>query len=155
MFRLLFLFSFLLMTGCDSSRIYETNRDFKGSLWPISDTLTFDIQIPDTTSRYNVLLNVRNTIDFETARLFVQYQLLDSGNVIRQRLVEQNLFDKRTGKPFGESGLGDIYTHQFLLERGISFSGIRAYQIRVNHMMRPDTLNEIRSVGIRVEKVIQ
>jgi gliding motility-associated lipoprotein GldH len=155
MFRLFILFSFLLMTGCDSSRIYETNRDFEGGLWPISDTLTFDIQIPDTTSRYNVLLNVRNTIDFETARLFVQYQLLDSGKVIRQRLVEQNLFDKKTGKPFGESGLGDIYTHQFLLEPGISFPGTRAYQIRVNHMMRTDTLNEIRSIGIRVEKAIQ
>src|SRR5689334_14948233 len=111
MFRLFILAAVLLVAGCDSSRVYETNHDFAEGLWPASDTLSFDIPISDTTLRYNVILNVRNTIDFETARLFVQYKLLDSGKVERQRLVEQNLFDKKTGEPFGDTGLGDIYTH--------------------------------------------
>ena len=153
MLRLFFLSSLLLVAGCDSSRIFETNRDFEEALWPASDTLKFDISIADTTQRYNVVLKVRNTIDFETARLFIQYQLSDSAKALRRRLIEQNLFDRRTGEPFGDSGLGDIYSHHILLESGMSFQKTGTYFIRLNHMMRVDTLSEIRSVGIRVEKV--
>jgi gliding motility-associated lipoprotein GldH len=69
--------------------------------------------------------------------------------------VEQNLFDKKTGEPFGDSGLGNIYSHQFLLEPGIRFPTTGNYYVRLNHMMRYDTLPEIRSIGIRVEKSLK
>ena len=152
MFRTVILLSFLFVLGCDSSRIYETYHDFEAGQWAYRDTVTFDLTIPDSTQRYNVILNIRNTLDFNTARLFVQYQLADSTQVLRKRLVEENLFDRKTGKPFGDSGLGNIYTHHFVLEPGITFSHPGPYHIKLNHLMRYDTLTEIRSVGIRVEK---
>ena len=147
------LFSALLIAGCDPARVYETNYDMKNGQWLLSDSLSFNITVPDTSKTYNVFLNIRNTIDFETARLFVQYQLADSTMVIRKRLVEYNLFDRKTGEPFGDSGLGNIYSHQILLEHGIRFHNNGSYAITLNHMMRSDTLAEIRSVGIRVEQV--
>lgn len=152
MFRIFILGSILLLMGCDKSRVYETNHDFNDGLWASSDTLSFDFSIPDSALHYNIILNVRNTIDFETARFFVQYQLNDSTSVLRKRLVQQNLFDIKTGEPFGDSGLRNIYTHQFLLERGITLPSTGKYQVKLNHMMRYDTLQEIRSIGIRVEK---
>ena len=152
MFRVLILGSILLLMGCDKTRVYETNHDFNDGLWPSSDTLTFDFNIPDSSLRYNVILNVRNTIDFETARFFVQYQLSDSTSVLRKRLLEHNLFDRKTGEPFGDSGLGNIYSHHFLLEPGITFTSTGNYRVTLNHMMRYDTLPEIRSIGVRVEK---
>lgn len=155
MFRALILVALLLMAGCDPSRVYETNHDFDKGEWIASDTVIFNFNIPDSTQRYNLILNVRNTIDFNTARVFVQYQLSDSINTLRKRLIEENLFDRKTGAPFGESGLGDLYTHQFLLEPGITFSHPGSHQVKLNQMMRYDTLPEIRSVGIRIEKSIQ
>ena len=155
MFRFLLLGFILLMTGCDLLRVYETNHDFNDAMWPSADTITFEIPVPDPTLHYNVLLNVRNTIDFNTVRLFIQYQLSDSAATLRKRLIEQNLFDKITGKPFGDSGLGNIYSHQFLLESGITFPATGLYQVKLNHMMRYDTLPEIRSIGIRIEKALE
>ena len=155
MFRLFIVSILFSMVSCDPSRIYETNRDFENGQWVSGDTAYFAIQVPDSATRYNLLLNVRNTIDFNTARLFIQYELSDSNKVIRKRLVEQNLFDRKTGEPFGESGLGDIFSHRFVLENGISFKKAGEIQIKLNHMMRTDTLSEIRSVGIRLERVAQ
>ena len=152
MFRFSLLGFILLMAGCDSHRVYEKNHDFKDAMWSSADTLTFEITVPDSSLHYNVLLNVRNTIDFETVRLFVQYQLSDSTSVLRKRLVEQNLFDRVTGKPFGDSGLGNIYSHQFTLESSITFPAPGLYRVKLNHMMRYDTLPEIRSIGVRIEK---
>jgi gliding motility-associated lipoprotein GldH len=153
MFRLIILLLLLLAAGCDSNRIYETNHDFANGQWPSADTLNFEISIPDSSLRYSIALNVRNTIDFQTARLFVQYRFFDPTQILRSRLVEQNLFDKKTGEPFGDSGLGNIYTHHFLLESGMKFPKAGMCRIQLNHMMRSDTLNEVLSVGIRVEKI--
>lgn len=153
MHRLIVLSAFLLMVGCDPTRLYENNRDFKNALWPSKDLAVFDLTIEDPAMKYNVILNVRNSIDFETVRLFTQYQLVDSSStVLRKRLVEQALFDKKTGEPLGESGVGDIYEHHFVLESNIVFPAKGRYQVKLNHMMRADTLREILSVGVRLEK---
>jgi len=142
----------LLFAGCDDSRIFETNHDFTIGEWPSTDTVSFNIDIPDSVGVYNVLVNVRNTIDFNTARIFIQYELSDSSAVLRNRMLEQNLFNKKTGEPYGESGLRYIYFHQFLVEPKIKFPHKGTYQVKLYHMMRYDTLPEIRSVGVRVEK---
>ena len=152
MFRGLIFIFLLGLIACDNTRVFENNHDFENGEWSQTDTVAFEFTVPDTVSNYNVLLNVRNTIDFNTARFFVQYRLADSIKTFRNRLVEENLFDRITGKPFGDSGLGNIYAHQFLLEPGIKLSASGKYKVRLNHMMRYDALPEIRSVGIRVER---
>ena len=154
MLRFIFFLTIVVgLAACDKSRVYETNQDFKNGIWKSTDTLRFDFNIADTSKRYNVILNVRNTIDFETVRLFINYNLADSNKVLRTRLIEQNLFDRKTGEPFGESGLRNIYTHHFTVEPSIKFSSPGTYQIKLNHMMRVDELAEILSIGIRVEEV--
>jgi gliding motility-associated lipoprotein GldH len=139
--------------SCDSQRVYETNKDFENGQWPQRDTVEFVFVIADTTQAYNLLLNVRNTLDYETARLFLNYTLTDSaGQPMRKRLLENMLFDRKTGEPFGKSGLGNIYDHQIPVEPRIKFPYAGSYTVRLTHMMRVDSLQEMLSVGVRVEK---
>jgi gliding motility-associated lipoprotein GldH len=156
MYRLLIPSALLLiLTSCDSSRVYETNQDFEHASWAAQDTALFTFSIQDTSMKYNVLLNLRNSNDFETARIFLNYKLLDTASLpVRKRLIEQTLFDKKTGKPFGKGGVGDIYNHQFLVESNITFPNQGAYSVKLSHMMRTDTLRDILSVGVRVERVM-
>lgn len=143
-----------MLISCDSNRVYEVNTDFAETKWLATDTLLFPFSIADTATRYHVILNVRNSIDFETARLFIDYELVDSTSApIRRRLIEHALFDKKSGEPFGESGLGDIYEHHILVEPNLAFPYKGKYLIKLNHMMRVDALQEVLSVGIKVERV--
>lgn len=154
------MFRFLIVAGvalslvsCDSNRVYETNKDFDEGIWLVRDTAKFVFTIEDTTQAYNVFVNVRNSSEYETARLFMNYSLRDSSDhVTDQRLLEFLLFDQKTGEPFGKSGLGDIYEHAFILESKKTFPYRGQYEVRLNHMMRVDSLTEILSVGTRVEK---
>jgi gliding motility-associated lipoprotein GldH len=142
-----------VLSSCDSQRVYETNKDFDEGYWPMRDTARFVFTIEDTIQTFNVKVNVRNTLDYETARLFMNYSLRDSsGNVMRKQLLEFFLFDRKTGEPFGESGLGDVYQHAFPVESTIRFPYRGKYEVRLNHMMRVDSLQEVMSVGVRVEK---
>lgn len=151
----LFIFPVIAWTifSCDDGRLYETNHEFVKRNWVVTEIPTFEFVIPDSTSEYNLYFNVRNSLDYPYARIFVNYQLSDStGAEISKKLVGNNLFDQKTGKPQGESGLGDVYDHQFSLLTQFRFKSAGKYSIRLSQFMRQDTLPGVLAVGIRVEK---
>jgi len=153
--RLAFCFFMLslLLSSCDSRRIYEENRDFDKRMWLAADTAEFQFQVPDAVDNlYNVQFSVRNTRDYKWSNIFVNFVLADSaGQVLSSKLVSNYLFEQKTGKPLGGSGVGDIYDHQFPL---LNAYGLKPgkYSVTLQQFMRVDTLDGILAVGVRVEK---
>jgi gliding motility-associated lipoprotein GldH len=146
------LLSVTLLVSCDDNRLYENNVEFVDRSWKVIEEPRFEFSISDTTLRYNLYYNVRNTLDYPYARIFVIYHLYDStGKELSKKLVYNDLFDQKTGRPFGDSGLGDVYDHQFpvLSEYKFTFSG--KYSMKLDQMMRQDTLKGVIAVGVRIE----
>jgi gliding motility-associated lipoprotein GldH len=143
----------VLLSGCDTSRVFEDNKDFNKRAWAVSDTVAFEFSISDPSIQYNLLCNVRNSLDYPYSRIFVNYSLEDSTHkVLATKLVGSYLFDVKTGEPQGNSGLGDIYDHRFSLLENRQLSPGK-YFIRLQQYMRTDTLHGVLAAGIRVEKV--
>ena len=63
------------------------------------------------------------------------------------------LFDPKTGKPFGRSGLGDIYDHRLQFIKNFKFPYSGKFRMKFKQEMRKDSLDGILAVGLRVEKV--
>lgn len=142
----------LFTTGCDNSRVYEKNYDFENRYWLVQEIPSFDFTIQDTTKRYNLYCNLRNSVTYPYTRIFITYSLHDSvGNEIQKEMLSDYLFDEKTGKPHGSSGLGDIYDHQPQLLKNFSFKKPGTYSIKFEQFMRTDTLRGILAVGLRVE----
>jgi gliding motility-associated lipoprotein GldH len=141
--------------GCDSNRVYENNVAFKDRSWKIAEPAKFEFQITDTTKKYNLIMDVRNSIDYPFARLFVNYDLKKGSVTLSKELISVYLFDQKTGKPFGNSGIGDIYDHQFILTKNYSFRKAGNYQAGLQQFMRQDTIPGILAVGLRVEVVYE
>ncbi len=143
----------LMITACDPHKIYERNVDFKNRYWLANDQPAFDFEIPNAEEKYNLYFTVRNESSYPNANLYFTYYLMeDTGVELQRKLVSEFLFDKKTGRPLGSSGLGDIYSHQFLLLKDFTFQHPGKYKIQVEQFMRTDTLSGILSVGVRVEK---
>jgi gliding motility-associated lipoprotein GldH len=142
----------LIAIGCDSNRVYEKNVEFKDRHWKIAETTDFEFQIADTTRQYNILMDIRNSIEYPYARLFVNYNLKRDSTTLSKDLIAVYLFDQKTGKPFGESGLGDIYDHQFSILKNYSFKKTGNYKMNFQQFMRSDTIAGIIAVGLRVER---
>lgn len=139
--------------SCDEQRVYEKNIDFDSRYWLVNEKQAFDFEITDSLIAYNLYCNVRNSLDYPFARIFITYQLLDSTGIqMEGQMVSQLLFDEKTGEPFGESGLGDLYDHRILLKKNYRFSGTGNYSISFEQFMRRDTLTGILAVGLRIEK---
>ena len=145
--------SALIICSCDDSRVYEKNYDFDDRKWTAENKPEFEFDISDTVQSYNLYCNVRNSLVYPYSRLFLNYSLEDStGRVAKQDLVNKMLFDPKTGKPEGTSGLGDIYDHRVVLLRNYKFPYRGKHKLRVEQQMRIDTLSGILAVGVRVEK---
>ncbi len=143
----------LFLCGCDSRRIFEDNVEFRERNWKITEPVQFEFQIDDASKKYNLLMNIRNSLDYPYARIFVNYDLLKQDSVsLSKKMIAEYLFDQKTGKPFGTTGIGDIYDHQFLILKNYSFEKMGTYKIKLNQFMRMDTIPGILAVGIRVEK---
>lgn len=152
---LILLLSLCFLISCDSNRIYEDNLEFKDRAWKVTEEARFNFTIPDTSRRYNLYYNVRNSLDYPYARIFITYHLYDStGSELTKKLVFHDLFDQKTGRPLGDSGLGDLYDHRFPLEnRRFGYRG--KYSIKLDQFMRQDTLQGVVAVGVRVEEDIK
>lgn len=144
--------SAIFFTACDKSRVFEMNHDFDSRYWLVKEQPEFEFRIQDTTTRYNLYCDIRNEISYPKTNLYFTYYLQDSSRLLQKRLISDLLFDKKTGEPFGTSGLGDIYDHQVPILKNYRFAHTGAYKIKFEQFMRMDTLKGILALGVRVEK---
>src|SRR5690242_13250108 len=141
----------LLLNGCDNSRVYEKNSDFANRQWLVNEKPSFEFTV-DKDQPYNLYCNLRNSVSYPYSRIFITYTLKDSlGTEIKKEMINKFLFDEKTGKPNGSSGLGDIYDQQFLLLQNYSFSKPGTYSVQFEQFMRTDSLQGVLAVGLRVE----
>ena len=153
--RVLLLF-FLMLGACDNSRVFEENADFTTRQWIITDHPAFIVEVEDITRPYTIKANFRNSLAYPKANLYYQVILLDStGKEVEKKLVNNFLFDEKTGAPLGSSGLGDIFDHQFPVMENYHFPYAGSYTFQLSQYMRMDTLPGMLSTGIRIEKIPQ
>lgn len=140
----------LLFLACDPGRVYEENLEVENASWKIDDVKKFDFQIQDTTSLYNVYLNIRNTNDYPYQNLYLFIEMTSPSNKYFKDTVEVVLADSK-GKWKG-SGIGNIWTNQIPLLEKVRLLESGEYMIEVTQGMRHESLEAISDVGVRVEK---
>jgi len=147
-----FVIILILLASCDSKRVFEDNVEFRERNWKISQPVQFEFQISDASKKYNILMNIRNSLDYPYARIFVNYDLQKQDSTsLSKKMIAEYLFDQKTGQPFGTSGIGDLYDHQFSILKNYSFERAGTYKMKLNQFMRLDTIPGILAVGVRVE----
>jgi gliding motility-associated lipoprotein GldH len=142
-----------LLYACDEQRLFENYKDFDNSTWVVSDQPAFEFSIADTQLSYNLYCNLRNAESYPFADFRFTYYLSDTTGVLMDKKMKITyLFDRKSGEPSGESGLGDIYDHQFPLLKNYKFNRPGKYTVRFEQFMRRDSLPGILAVGLRVER---
>ena len=145
----------IVLISCDKNRVSEYNVDQPNAIWLADSIAKFDFKIDNLDESYNILLNVRNGRQFPHSNIYVKYFLIDDqNNQIESELRKFDLFHPKTGYPLGD-GARDIFESQFLLLKNYSFADTGTYLMNVQQYMRYDSLPEIYSVGIRVERSLK
>jgi gliding motility-associated lipoprotein GldH len=131
--------------------VFEENRDLTDKTWKAYQEINYEFQISDTTRTYDMLFNIRNTSKYPNYNIYISYVLMDSiGNKLESDLRNMTLFDPKTGFPYGSSGTGDLFEHQFPIITNYAFPYPGRFSFSVEQKMRYENLPEIYSIGLRV-----
>src|SRR5688572_29871933 len=83
----------LVFASCEKGRVFEKNIPLKGYSWGWDNRLVYEVEVPDTAARYDLLINIRHRADYPFVNLWVNiYTTYPSG---------------KTGKLLYQVGLGD------------------------------------------------
>lgn len=150
--HLLFALALFLTTlySCDDRRVYEEYHGLKDYLWPVSDTLSFQINEKTEEAVFSTL-RIKYNDSYDYYNIYVRYLLKDSlNNTLDNKLLDLTLFDPKTGKPLG-SGFGNSFTQTDTLPLN-SLADLPPLTIQLVQYMRSSDLKGIESVGIKLEK---
>ena len=151
LFPILCVVFVLIVSACDTGRVYQQAYDFDEQGWHMDTVPTFTFEIEDAAPK-NVMLHVRNSIAYEWHNVYLMYQLQDStGKELASELINIELFDPTTGAPKGKGN--SIYQKSVPIFENYNFPATGSYTFKVTQYMRELELKEILSVGIRVEEV--
>ncbi len=155
----LMLFAVLLVvTSCDSTRIYDEYISLSNSSWSKENTVKFSFSVKDSLNKKNLFINLRNNKDYQYSNLFLITEMnFPDGQVVIDTL-EYDMADV-TGKFLGK-GFSDIKQNKLFYKENIKFPIKGEYTFKVRQAMRKNAeikgieeLKGITQVGFRIEKI--
>jgi gliding motility-associated lipoprotein GldH len=147
------LFIALFISSCDKTKVYEDVSSLPEAYWLADSSKSFEFNIEDPSLSYNLYFNIRNGLEYPHNNIYVNYIVSDSANnVLDEELRNFQLFNSKTGYPLG-NGSGNIFEHQFDLLVDYTFPFAGKFNLNIQQYMRYDSLPEVYSVGVRIERV--
>jgi len=141
---------FFILVSCDSRRVFEENIAIENGKWNANKKMCFEVPILDTSSAYNVYINIRNEMDYPYSNLYLFLKTKFPDGRIAMDTLECLLADL-DGRWLG-SGIGSVKFNQFLLQKGVYFREKGRYRFEVEQAMRVGELKGIKDIGLRIEK---
>ncbi len=149
----LWMITLAVTAACSRGEFYRENIVFREGYWLENEKIQFDITVTGPGDTYQMSYSIRNGLDYPYRNLYIQYTIQDSaGNSIREDLQRMALFHPKTGKPYGKGSIGNMYEHEILALENFRFPYSGIFSIQLQQFMRVDTLQDIVSVGIILEK---
>ncbi len=142
----------LLLWSCDSKRVFEDFHTIEGS-WSKDEPYVFEFDVADPTLRYNLLVHIKQEVNYRFNNFYFQYRLATSADsLLVEKLEELILFDPKSGEPLGR-GVAGSFDNTHLLLGDFRFPEKGKYQITFEQFMRVDELADLTKVGFRLETV--
>ncbi len=140
----------ILFPSCDFNRYYEKNYPFENQSWERDRLVGFQVDIQDTLSPFNFIINIRHNTDYRYGNIFLFLNTsYPDGNHSRDTL--ECLLAAPDGEWFGK-GAGKIKENQILFKRNVLFPMKGIYDFKFEQAMRVEDLQGMEDFGIRIEK---
>ena len=148
-----FLLPAFLFAACGENYIFEKTLDLPENGWAYEQPLHFDFPIPDTSARYDILLEVRHSKDYGFQNLYVQFHTTFPSGETKSQVVSLELAAKN-GIWNGDCG-GEGCTAEIPLQVNTVFPETGNYRISVEQYMRESPLSGVEELSLRVRKRVR
>jgi gliding motility-associated lipoprotein GldH len=149
-YAFIFLISVCFLSACNQIELFEKNTTIPNLKWQNNFNATGIFNITDTTSLYNVFVVLRHTDAYAYNNIWLNIGLQAPGDSMKIQKINLSLV--RTDAEGWEGvGMNDIWEVRKPIARLPLKKGNYAFSIA--QIMRDNPLQNIMSVGLRLEKV--
>ncbi|MFM2387604.1 MAG: hypothetical protein RL660_2361 [Bacteroidota bacterium] len=143
-----------LHSACVKSHRVQRTYATSTSGWQNSDEKVFEFYISDTSQRYNWLLMLQHTYDYNFSNIWLNVSTtLPNGKVLVQKQEVPLAFND--GRWMGRS-VGGVCTQELNLGpngEALKFDQVGLYKVKYKHIMRENPLMDVQQVGMALERL--
>ena len=144
--------------SCDSSLIFDDNFAFPAHAWHKDSAVTFNFSTDSIyAEQATIAINLRHTTDYSYRNLWLFMDLYIPNEPVQRDTLNLSLMDElgHDSPNVKSEGLigGTIKESKHYYRYGVQNPPSGTYKIKLQHAMRQDVLNEVVSIGARIEKI--
>lgn len=140
----------LIFASCNNNTIYNEYKELPTEGWNKDSVAMFDVAVQDTTSKYQVIVNVRNRGDYPWQNLWLFVSYTQPNSEVINDTIECYLADNK-GEWLG-SGFGSLHEMPVLFRKNMNFKQSGNYQFSIQQGMRDSMLVGINDIGLEIIK---
>jgi gliding motility-associated lipoprotein GldH len=146
------LTSIFFFSSCSQLNIYEQDATIPKYEWHYDFTPSFNFMITDTAAQYALYIVLRHTDTYRYNNICLNLGTQWQGDSLTYQRFDLSLGSDAQG--WEGSGMDDIWEVRKPLTQGpFKFKQPGNYRFVIAQQMRENPLNDIMSVGVRVEKL--
>lgn len=140
--------------SCIQLDLYDKQAEIPGQQWFYSNVPSFQFNVNDTTSLYNIYIVVRHTDAYNYNNIWLRLGSKAPDDSFHFQNINLQLATDANG--WEGSGTDDIFEVRKNITPGpVPFKKTGTYTFSIAQIMRENPLKHILNIGIRVEKVRQ
>lgn len=139
-----------ITSSCDTGVFFAGDYRIDEEGWNMAETVDFEVDVNDTVSFYDFLIELRNNNDYAYSNLFLFVNTSFPDGSIAHDTLGCLLADPRTGEWFGKQS-GYYISERIPFHKNVRFYMPGKYHFEIRHGMREDDIKGIRNVGLRIE----
>jgi len=147
------VFSILIVSGfssCDNNAIYDKNVSIKDRSWFHDQRPQFDVQVMDSTAKYNIYINLRHTNAYDYSNIYLSMR--EKGSKLKDTTYKKEIkLAEIDGKWLGKSA-ASLYEVEYLAKENYTFPDTGKYSFTLEQNMRDNPLKNIVDIGVKVIK---
>ena len=140
-----------LLSSCGEEHYYRQSVTFPSNQWALADTVDFAVDITDTTTKYDIMLDVLHASDYAYQNIYMKiFTKFPNGESLEQTL-SVDLADSK-GQWYGQCSRTSCSVRVVLQEQAI-FNQVGGHLFRFIPYMRSDPVSGIQGVSMLLDQV--
>ena len=123
----------LLLTSCDSNKIFSEYTDIDNFLWKRDHVITYEANIDDPDTVYDVYLALRHTTYYAWANIKVNCTVVYPGG--EERTMDHDIMLRNEDGTFKAEGAGDLWDIEYRILEKASFKEKGTYVFKIQNIM--------------------
>jgi len=140
----------VMFASCSKNKIYEQYTKLDDYKWKRDNLVTFNVNVTDVNSHYDVTLALRHTTYYAFANIKVNVTITYPGGDLRTN--DFNIFVRNPDGSFEGDGAGDLWDITYPVFTDITFPDPGNYRFDVQNVMPIVELPDVMDVGLIVRK---